>query len=260
MFGRGKSVSAWLFLLICGLVFGAPLNAQSWESGAPFGDRLRIGLATGWGLYSMDDVNKHYIDGFAKEMGILDDNIDGGPSIYGEVSYFFTPRISTDFGVLYLRGCSQKKSWESVLVFPGGGTYATRWERALTTTALAPQMMVKYHFPLRDLDLFSGVGIAWCWGKSILKSDERIPDLGTSVSSEYRYTAQGLGLLGSIGMSHDLTDRFAIGTEIGYRHFVTGNLEDPSGNPWEVEYGGGGHKMDLDFSGAFMLVSLSMRL
>jgi hypothetical protein len=61
-------------------------------------------------------------------------------------------------------------------------------------------------------------------------------------------------------MSHDLTEQWAIGTEIGYRHFVTDDLEDPSGNPWVVEYGGRGHKMNLDFSGAFLLVSLSVRL
>jgi hypothetical protein len=260
MFTSGKSLSICLFLLVCGLVFGTSLSAQSWESGAPLGDRVRIRLAPGWGLYSMDDINKHYIDRFAKEAGILDDNIDGGPCIYGEVSYSLTPRISTDFGVLYLQGFSEKKSWDNVLVFPGGGRYATRWERSLATTAVAPQMMVKYHFPLGDLDLFSGVGIAWCWGKSILKSDERVPDLGISESIEYRFTAQGFGLLGSVGMSHYLTERWAIGTEIGYRHFVTGDLEDPSGNPWVVDYGGRGHKMNLDFSGAFLLVSLSVRL
>jgi len=260
MFTSGKSVSISLFLLVCGLMFSSVLHAQSWESETPPGDRLRISLATGWGLYGMDNINKHYIDGFAKEADILEDNIDGGPSIYGEVSYFLTPRISTGFGVLYLRGFSEKKSWENVLVFPEGETYAARWERSLATTAVAPQVTVRYHFPLGDLDLFSGVGIAWCWGKSVLKSDERIPDLEISESIEYRYTAQGLGLLGSVGMSHDLTERWAIGTEIGYRHFVTGDLEDPSDNPWAVEYDGRGHKMNLDFSGAFVLVSLSMRL
>jgi hypothetical protein len=259
MFKSRKSVSASLLLVVFGLVFSAPLSAQGWESESFTGEKLRFSVGAGWGLYSMDDLNKHYIDNFAKQAGILEDNIEGGPSFFGEVSYFLTPSVSTSFGLAYLRGFVEKNSWETVLVFPGGGRYATRWERSLATTALAPQVTVKYHFPLGDLDLFSGVGICGFWGKSVLKSDARIPDLGVSETSENRFTAQGVGWLGSVGMSHDLTDRSAIGTEIGYRHLVTGDLEDPLGNPWVVEYDGT-HKINLDFSGAFVLVSLSFKL
>ena len=102
--------------------------------------------------------------------------------------------------------------------------------------------------------------MALCWGKTVVRSDTRIPDLGVSFVTEDRFTAQGTGFLGSIGMSHDLTDRFGIGTEIGYRHFPMGDLETEAGNPWVVEYGGTHHAMELDFSGAFLLVTLSLRL
>ena len=38
------------------------------------------------------------------------------------------------------------------------------------------------------------------------------------------------------------------------------DLETEAGNPWVVEYGGTHHAMELDFSGAFLLVTLSLRL
>jgi len=259
VFPPKRTLSIWLLVFVCGLLVSGRLSAQIEQFSTPLGEKVRISLAPGWGLYSMNDLNKHYIDRFAKVAGIFEDNIDNGPTIYGEVSYVVTPNISASLGVNYLRGQLEEKSWENVVV-EGEGTLAMRWERSLTTTALAPQLMVKYHFPLGDLDLFSGAGLAWCWGKSILKSDSRIPDLSTSFITEDRFKAQGAGLLGCIGMSHDLSDKFAIGTEIGYRHFVTGDLETEGGTPWVVEYNGTSHKIKLDFSGAFLLVTLSLRL
>lgn len=259
MFSPKRKLSMWLFVLVCSLLFSGQLSAQIEQFPTSVGEKIRISIAPGWGLYSMNDLNKHYLDRFAKPTGIFEDNINGGPNIYGEVSYFVTPNISASFGINYLRGQLEKKSWEDIDVV-GQGTFPARWERSLTTTALAPQVMVKYHFPLGDLDLFSGAGIAWCWGKAVLKSDQRIPDLSTSFKTEDRFTAQGAGLLGCVGMSHDLSDRYAIGTEIGYRHFVTGDLETEGGDPWVVEYTGTSHKMKLDFSGAFLLLTLSLKL
>jgi len=262
-----RSASLLLAVLVLGLFTCTQVGAQEGQSyefsetsSGALGGRLRLSLAPGWGLYRMDDVNKQYIDRFAKEAGIFEDNIDGGPNGYGEIAYFVTPSVSASFGINYLRGQIEQKSWESIVV-PGEGTFPMRWERSLTTSAIVPQIGAKYHIALKeDLDLFAGGGVAFCWGKISIESKSRIPAIGTSEETNEKFSAYGTGVLGSVGLSHDLSDTYSIGTEIGYRHFVTADLESEGGSPWLVEYGGTSHKINLDFSGLFMLVSLSIRL
>lgn len=255
-----------LLVLACGLLISTRLGAQEGEfygtSGQPYmplGGRLVISVAPGWGLYSMRDLNKYYIDDFAKEAGIFDDNIRSGPNLYGEISYFVTPSISAGFGLNYLRGRIEEKSWQTVRV-EGVGILPMRVENSLTTSAIAPQLVVRYHFAVKDLDLFSGAGVALCWGKASINTSTRIPDMSILLKEEDRFTAQGTGLLGCVGLSHDITDQYSIGAEIGYRHFPTGVLEREGGEPWAVEYSGTTHKIKQDFNGAYMLVSLSMKL
>lgn len=52
----------------------------------------------------MKNINKHYIDEFAKDVGIFDDHIDNGPNLFGEVGYFVWPNVSANLGVTYLHG------------------------------------------------------------------------------------------------------------------------------------------------------------
>ena len=53
----------------------------------------------------METINRHYIDGFAKDFDILDSNIKNGPNGFAEIGYFILPRVSANLNVTYLYSC-----------------------------------------------------------------------------------------------------------------------------------------------------------
>lgn len=264
MFRAKKILLACSFILIVCLSSDAQSYAQSKEATNPPAKRFQISFGGGWGLYNMNNINKHYIDDFADEVGIFDDQIDNGPNLFGEVGYFISSDVSANAGVTYLHGSTSKKD-DVIRTDEYGNLLDTLLgERTLTTTLVAPHLKIKYHFPLEKIDLFLGGGGAWCFGRSSLRSTgsgaagrEREQ---TSYSNEYKFTAQGLGFLASAGASYDLNETLSIGAEVGYRHYTTGDLKDKDGDAWEVQWLPTYYKMNLDFSGPFILGTLSIRL
>jgi hypothetical protein len=210
----------YLLILIGGFWFAAPLHAQNME-GINFPQkRFEISFGGGWGLYRMTNINKYYID----EIGIFDDHLDNGPNLFGEIGYFVSPKVSANFGVLYASGNSGQKGNINVIITNEQGnvidTALRKTETSMIATLIAPELKIKYHFPLEKLDLFVGGGMAWCFGKLTLKSSgsgaegegwQLLP-----YSNEYKFTAQGLGLLASTGVSYNLNKTISLGTEMGY--------------------------------------------
>jgi hypothetical protein len=262
-----------LFILIGSFLYSAPSDAKNKEVINPPQNRFEISFGGGWGLYSMRDINKHYIDEFAKESGVFDDHIDNGPNLFGEVGYFVSPNVSANFGVTYLYGSISKK--ENVIItwydYQGGIVDTFLEKGSLTTTLVAPELKVKYHFPFEKTDLFLSGGAAWCFGGSVLKAETNSPD--GPIFEEYRFTAKGLGFAASTGAWYNLNKMISFGAEIGYRVFGTGDLKDKNGRVWVVgdlkdgngkvgieEWPKTSHKMNLDFSGPFILGGLRLKL
>jgi|GEM_PF-2753864 len=256
-------------LLVCVLVFlGSRLPeteayAQTGQAMNGAQKRFEISVGGGWGLYRMTNINKHYIDAFAKGLGFFDDHIDNGPTLFGEVGYFLSPNISVDVGVIRLHGEVERQDLSYRCDEYGNVIGASRWERSLTTSMMAPQLKVRYHLPMEKVYLFVGGGMAWCFGKATLRSTlarewgevDRLP-----YSDKWRYTARGLGILASAGASYSVTEAFFLGAEIGYRYLTTGDLKEKGGDVWKVGSAETAHRMDLDFSGPFILGRLSLRL
>ena len=247
-----------LFILIGSFLYITQSDAQNVEVLNPPQKRFEISFGGGWALYRMTSINKHYIDEFAKEFEIFDDHIDNGPNLFGEVGYFVSTKVSLDFGVTYLQGDISKKGNLIRMDEQGNVIDTSHGKTSLSTTLVAPELKIKYHFPKERIDLFISGGAAWCFGKSALKAKFNLPE--GFVLEEYRFTAQGVGLLASTGVSYNLNKTISLGTEIGYRLFATSGLKDKNGKLWIVDATGKPHKMNLDFSGPFILVGLSLKL
>lgn len=245
-----------LFISIGSFWFGAPLYAQNMEGINSSQKRFEIGFGGGWGLYSMGNINKHYIN----EVGIFDDHIDNGPNVFGEIGYFISPNVSANLGVTYLHGgiISRVNA-----ILPGGYSGevdSVLVEESVTITALAPELKIKYRLPIKKMDLFFGGGTAWCLGQCVLKSTI-LPERSISLTSSF--TAQGIGFLASTEAWYNLNKTLSFGAEIGYRHFATGDLKNGDNDG----YGKVGtvmslrnYKVNLDFSGPFILGGLRVKL
>ena len=225
--------------------------------------KFEITLAGGWGLYRMSKINEHYIDDFARGLGFFDEHIDNGGTIFGEVGYFLSPRVSVDFGLMHLQGEIEKSDLQYRTDVYGNVIGIYKWGKSLKATMMAPQLRVRYHFGKQKFDLFLGAGLALCFGKASLASIYW-PEAGEveplPTSERWRFTGRGLGVVTSAGSSSSLTETFSLGLEIGYRYLTTGDLKDKNGKVWEAGSAGNAHRMNLDFSGPFVLGRFSLRL
>jgi hypothetical protein len=261
MFRLEVILSACLLVLILCLLFDAELYAQSRELTNPSPNRFEISFGGGWGLYRMTKFNNRmdevagYIDMIGGHVDI--DHIDNGPTIFGEVGYFFSPRVSVNLGVTYLRGADNYKANYTMTVYDYQDNTAVDTfleEVSLTTTLVAPELKIKYHFPIGKTDLFFSAGTAWCFGKGYGKSTFK--ERGAWIidtSKSPTLTAQGIGLLTSVGGSYNLNRIFSLGIEIGYRYFATGDEEGKDRHMYL-------ESKELDFSGPFILGGLRLRL
>jgi long-subunit fatty acid transport protein len=260
MFRPKVILQTGLFILIGSFLCSAQSGAQSRELANPPQKRFEISFGGGWGLYRMTRFNNRMdeVAGYVELIGghVDIDHIDNGSTIFGEVGYFVSPKVSVNLGVTYLRGAGSYKEnfiWTVDGYGDNSAVDTSLEEGSLTTTLVAPELKVKYHFPFEKTDLFLSGGVAWCFGKYVPKS----------TSGNLHLTAQGLGFLASTGAWYNLNETISLGAEIGYRHFVTGDLKDKD-KDGERKVGTmgsfTGYKTNLDFSGPFILGSLSIGL
>ena len=261
---KPKAVSlVYVLVFIGSLLSETEAYAEPGQATNTLQKRFEISFGGGWGLYRMTEINKHYIDNFAKRLGFLDDRIDNGLTIFGGVGYFLSPTVSIDVGLMHLQGETAKEDPSYRNDEYGNVIAVYRWERYLKTRMMAPQLRVRYHLSEQKVGLFVGGGIAWCFGKATLASTQW-PEWGEveplPPSEHWRFTARGLGLLAFAGASMVLTGGCSLGAEIGYRYLTTGDLKDKDGNAWKVGLGDTAHTINLDFSGLYILGRFSLRL
>lgn len=219
-------------------------------------NKFELGFGAGWGSFSLGDINDHYIDQFARPCALLENNIDAGLNAAGELGYFLTPRLSLHLGYIYLKGSTDA---ESMLILTDEyGNYIGEWKTKLSlgTSISAPALRFRYLLLDKDWDIFISGGGAWCFGKAVIKADtyENINAVPTVL--KYRLTRSALGYFGTFGLRFRITDRFALNTEAGYRHFKTGTLRDAGGEDWIIDFDGP-NKISLDMSGPYSLSTLS---
>jgi hypothetical protein len=258
---RAKVILQTGLLILIGSLFCSTLSfAQSKEVLNPPQKRFEISFGGGWGLYRMPRFNDSMdeVAGYVETNGgrVDIDHIDNGPTIFGEVGYFVSPNVSVNIGVTYLRGAGSYKANYTMTVFDYRDMASVDTfleEVSLTTALVAPELKVKYHFPFEKTDLFLSGGVAWCFGKYVLKS----------TSGKSLFTAQGIGFLSSTGAWYNLNETISLGAEFGFRYFVTGDLKDKD-KDGERKVGTTGsftgYKTNLDFSGPFILGGLRLKL
>lgn len=260
MFRNKVILQISLFTLIAIFLFEAQLYAEGRELTNPAKKRFEISFGGGWGFYSMTKFNNRMdeVAGYVEVIGghVDIDHIDNGPTIFGEVGYFVSPNVSVNVRVTYLRGAGSSKANYTMTVFDYRDMASIDTfleEGSVTTTLVAPELKVKYHFPFEKTDLFLGGGVAWCFGKCVLKS----------TSGKSLFIAQGIGFLASTGAWYNLNKTISLGAEVGFRYFVTGDLKDKDKDgERKVPTMGSftGYKTNLDFSGPFILGGLRLKL
>jgi hypothetical protein len=258
MFRTKAILQVCLFTLIGSFLIETQGYAETREGINPPQKRFEISFGRGWALYRMTSINKHYIDEFAKEVGIFDHHINNGPNLFGEVGYFVSTKVSIDFGVTYLQGDVSKKGNVIRMDEQGNVIDTSLGKTSLSTTSVAPELKIKYYFPTEKIDLFISGGAAWCFGRSVLKAETNSPE--GPFLEEYRFTAKSLGFVASTGAWYNLNKMISLGAEVGYRLFATTDLKDKNDKAWVVNATGISQKMNLDFSGSFILGGLRLKL
>jgi hypothetical protein len=197
--------------------------------------KFYMNFGNGWGLYRMTDINRYHIA-----------EIDNGFNSFGEVGYFVVPKISVTIGLSYLHGSGKGKF--EVEFYDAYGSLVEIDHVKIERRAIlfAPEIRFKYHFVETKMNAFVGGGIGWGFGEA--KGSGEWDD-----GFVYKATAKanGIGFLASTGWSYNLNTTSSLGIEMGYRHYEIGKQKESN------IYGGGAN---LDFSGAFMLATLSIRL
>lgn len=242
-----KRIYFIIFIVLCGIILlNTVSNAQTVSSKR----KLQITVGGGYGLFSMDKINKRYIDDFAKGFDILDEHINNGYDVSGDIGYFIRPNISGHLGITYLSGGINNKTTLMQTDELGSLIGTFPYEYSLKTTSFAPELKIKYHFFLNNnFDLFFGGGMALCFGKSILKGEGE----SSSIGEKHTFTARGIGYFAISGLKIEINKIYSIGFETGYRHFTTGELKNNDGEVWSQEM-----NLNLDFSGLFLLGTLSI--
>jgi hypothetical protein len=269
MFRPKAILQACLLILIGSFLFDAHSYGQSGEVLNSPQKRFEISFGGGWGLYSMTKLD-NYIDEVARSIEMFGGHTDighinDGPNVFGEVGYFVSPKVSASLGITYLHGGIRYKDTVILTSYSYFGIEVDTFfdEGTLTTTSIAPGLKIKYHFFIEKIDFSFTGGAAWCFGKYVREST--VKSQYDSSSWKSPLTAQGMGFLASTGASYHLNKTFSIGAEIGYRYFPTGDLKEKEGKSGEEQKVGTYasetlRKSNLDFSGPFILGSLSIRL
>ncbi|MBN1213768.1 MAG: outer membrane beta-barrel protein [candidate division Zixibacteria bacterium] len=226
------------------------LSNSSFADTKEYDQNFFFKLGGSWNFYKMSQINDYYIDDFAKENDILDDNIKNGPGLFTEFGYFIAPHISASLGISYLY--SRIKKEENKMV------------NTLTISALTPMVKVRYHIfqEGEKYHYYIGGGMGRCFSKAII---ETYDEYGTFIELGYpilKYKNTGnaweINLLG--GFEFDINQNIGLGGEIGYRFCKSDDLETNKGEIWQVEAVDPPQKMNLDFSGFKINTFISINL
>lgn len=219
---KQRSVFFVFFLIITSILF---LYSQSHarDSGTRTSapKKLKTSIAAGWGLHKMPEIN-----------------IDQGFSLSADATYLMARSISAGLGIVYLRGYSSQ----------------------IATTLVAREFKLVYHIPRNGGDWFFRAGLAWCTGSAVHREYGKRRDYDSPSPTRDRFAGQGTGFSIAAGASENLNPTFSFEYQLGYMHFLTGELKNEYGEVWSPSQFYAPDRANLDFSGPFILAGFSVGL
>lgn len=261
MASQGKFVSSVRKYLIatalCAFAINTPVGVLA--GAADKGFQFTIGGSSG--AVDQSDLNEKYIDGYAYPAGLLDDQVTSPYGVLAEIGYRLPPRHTLLIGLCYNNGKTSKDSRLPIIDEAQTVVGYMTSRNELYSNAIIPQVRIKYSVPRSGFSPVLSMGVCYAFGKAVLSDLLRVDSSGAEIwSHEDKYTATGWGWLGTVGVSNKIAGRLSYGLEFGYRRLITGDLEDESGEVWRFDGSSPPQAIRLDFSGWFLLGTLSVDL
>lgn len=239
------SVASWA---ICNSVFAQAPGTRNEQK------RFRITLGGGWANYDMKPTGGSYpvSDGYFWPSGIwTKSRISGGAGGFLEGGYSLWPKVTISAGVMHLLGSTEDSNYERSFLDDYNNREHPDVEFRASMTS--PFVELQYVFPIKPLEIFAAIGISYIFADayhSHVAVDSVTPP---SLPWEPKdFHSRGIGYLTGIGVSYGISRTIFVNSETGYRFLRTGDLQDDGGRTWQ--------DMNLDFSGPYMMASLSFRL
>jgi hypothetical protein len=247
----GKSARIIFAIVVTFLFVSNEGQARFGWSNYPRSFKYTVRVGGGYGLFRMKSINEDYIENFAREFDIFENTIDSGPHLFGEIGMFVSLNTSVNFAVEYLKAVTEHESVISDLF----DTYTRKGRMEVSMMAL--RLRFKHYLLAEPVGLFISGGASRISGDCNSKFETTDP---RAISPEsYSFSAVGVGLASSVGVSFKIQPRFILDFEAGYRYYSSGDLEDNDGQVWQVEYGGQ-FPMNLDFTGPFLSADIALVL
>ncbi|MFC2076142.1 hypothetical protein ACFLT7_03570 [candidate division KSB1 bacterium] len=229
---------------------------------APAGDagKIILGAGGGFGSYAMGTINRQYVDLVNSGPGFFDGRMENGPNYSGMIGFFLSDNVSVEVSVSYLGSRIEKSSEVIVTDEFGSETGTSETYRQLASRLIAPELRLIRHWNVGPTELSLGAGLTRGFGWLNYRSEARVADASVPVVGEFNRIGAGLGWSATAGVSRSLLKYFSLELRAGYRRFVTEYLTNEDGVLWEVDLSGQPERIDLDFSGPYLVAILALKL
>ncbi len=247
----GKKIRIVSAVTLTILSVSCKVQAQFGWSNYPRYFRYTVKAGGGYGLFRMKSINEDYIENFAREFDLFENTIDSGPHLFVEIGMFVSPNTSVNFAIEYLKAGTEHGA---VIV---DSLVAYNQKSKLDVSMMALRLRFKHYVLSEPAGLFFSGSISRISGSSDIGFETDDPHAVSPL--DYSFSAIGVGLASSVGLSFKVRPRFILDIEAGYRYYSSGDLEDDTGRVWQVEYGGR-FPINLDFTGPFLSADIALAL
>jgi len=199
-----------------------------------------------YSIVLMSNINKHYINEFAKDFGFTDKNIRNAVCFYPEIGFIFNNLTG---GISY--------SYFKTSLAGHFGFY-DNINNYLITEFKSIAMSVKYRFKINEIsqNLLPNFGGKLYYGTGTMY-------LGVNKDDYYfdsKYTAKGGGGDLFVGCDINPIEYVLFGIKAGLRVLITKTLKDESNNEWYVDVNSTDTKyyMNMDYNGFFVSATITL--
>lgn len=212
--------------------------------------RVQLTVGTGLSAFQMDDINRYYIDAFAKPAGLFEGELTAGPHIRAAIEYRLSHRFVALGGFEYLSSSLADSSTLNK-TSPNAsdlGDYDT--ESTLLVRGYLSSIGGRYVLREKPWEIRCGMDIAYLRGEV----DFSLHYYGGVLLQER--STSGVLFSPTVDMAINPHPKVGIRLSLGYRVQAAGSLKDQDDEIWSVESDGQRKEISLDFDGAFLTTSL----
>ena len=258
---QGKVLSIVRKYLIAAAISAFAINTPV-DVRAEKADRgFQFTLGGSYGAVDQSDINDKYLDEYARPAGLFDDRVSNPYGLLAEIGYRLPPYHSLHIGLCYNNGGTTKDSRFPIIDYAQNEIGSMTNKKELYSNAIIPHVRLKYGLPRESFSPFLSLGVCYAFGKAVMSDDLTVDSSGAEIwSHEDKYTAKGWGWLGTVGVSHEISQRLSYGLEAGYRRLITDDLEDEDGEVWRFDGPNQSQAIRFDLSGWFLLGTFSVDL